>query len=53
MFYHLGKFATRYRWLIMGFWYVTSLYTDFPKAVLVVAVVTYIVPLKKAADMSS
>jgi putative drug exporter of the RND superfamily len=22
MFYHLGKFATRYRWLIVGFWMV-------------------------------
>lgn len=23
MFYHLGKIATRYRWLIVGFWMVT------------------------------
>ena len=22
MFYHLGKLATRYRWLIVGFWMV-------------------------------
>jgi len=31
MFYHLGKFATRYRWLIVGFWMV-AIATSLPFA---------------------
>ena len=31
MFYHLGKLATRYRWLIVGFWMV-AIATSLPFA---------------------